>query len=30
VLQIGPDYVYHEHLNEQKLDQLIDQLRAKG
>lgn len=30
VLQIGPEYVYHEHLNEQKLDQLIDQLRAKG
>lgn len=30
VLQIGPDYVYHENLNEEKLDRLIETLRAKG
>ncbi len=30
VLQIGPEYIYQEHLNEMKIDQLIDQLRAKG
>ncbi len=30
VLQIGPDYVYHENLTEAKIDQLIETLRAKG
>ncbi len=30
VLQIGPDYKYHEHLNKEKIDSLIDELRSKG
>jgi NADH-quinone oxidoreductase subunit E len=30
VLQIGPDYIYHENLTEAKLDKLIETLRAKG
>ncbi len=30
VLQIGPDYIYHENLTEEKIDQLIETLRAKG
>jgi NADH-quinone oxidoreductase subunit E len=30
VLQIGPEYLYHEQLTEQKLDQLIDSLRSKS
>ncbi|MCC6752387.1 MAG: NAD(P)H-dependent oxidoreductase subunit E [Saprospiraceae bacterium] len=30
VLQIGPEYLYHEHLTEQKLDQLIDRLRSES
>lgn len=30
VLQIGPEYVYHENLNEEKLDQLIESLRSKS
>lgn len=30
VLQIGPDYRYHEDLTKEKIDQLIDTLRAKG
>lgn len=30
VLQIGPDYIYKENLTEEKLDQLIESLRAKG
>lgn len=29
VLQIGPEYTYHEHLTEEKLDQLITELRNK-
>ncbi len=29
VLQIGPEYTYHENLTEEKVDQLIDTLRAK-
>lgn len=30
VLQIGPEYIYHENLNEEKLDQLIESLRSKS
>ena len=30
VLQIGPDYIYEENLTEEKIDNLIDKLRAKG
>jgi NADH-quinone oxidoreductase subunit E len=30
VLQIGPDYNYEENLTEEKIDNLIDKLRAKG
>ncbi|HRG32552.1 MAG: NAD(P)H-dependent oxidoreductase subunit E [Saprospiraceae bacterium] len=30
VLQIGPKYHYHEHLTKEKIDQLIDDLRAKA
>lgn len=30
ILQIGPEYIYHENLTEEKIDQLIDTLRAKG
>ncbi|HEX5624685.1 MAG TPA: NAD(P)H-dependent oxidoreductase subunit E [Saprospiraceae bacterium] len=30
VLQIGPEYQYHENLTEASVDQLIDTLRAKG
>ena len=30
VLQIGPDYKYHEHLTIEKIDSLIDELRSKG
>ena len=29
VLQIGPEYTFYEHLNEQKVDELIDDLRKK-
>lgn len=29
VLQIGPDYTYHEHLNKEKIDQLIEKLANK-
>ncbi len=29
VLQIGPDYTYHEHLDKQKIDQLIEKLASK-
>lgn len=28
VLQIGPEYIYHENLTEEKIDQLIDRLRS--
>ena len=28
VLQIGPDYLYHENLTEEKIDSLIESLRA--
>ncbi|MBK7233201.1 MAG: NAD(P)H-dependent oxidoreductase subunit E [Saprospiraceae bacterium] len=30
VLQIGPEYKYRENLTPQKIDELIDELRAKG
>jgi NADH-quinone oxidoreductase subunit E len=30
VLQIGPEYIYHENLTEEKLDQLIESLRSKS
>ena len=30
VLQIGPDYTFYEQLTEQKLDDLIDDLRQKA
>ena len=30
VLQIGPEYHYHENLTREKLDQLIDELRRGG
>lgn len=30
VLQIGPDYLYHENLTKEKIDTLIDELRRKG
>jgi NADH-quinone oxidoreductase subunit E len=29
VLQIGPEYTYHENLTESKIDELIDSLRLK-
>ena len=29
VLQIGPEYTFYENLNEQKVDELIDDLRKK-
>lgn len=29
VLQIGPDYTFYENLNEQKVDELIEDLRKK-
>lgn len=29
VLQIGPDYTYHEHLTEEGVDQLVESLRNK-
>lgn len=29
VLQIGPEYTYHEHLTEERVDQLIDELKNK-
>ena len=29
VLQIGPEYTFYENLNEEKVDELIDQLKAK-
>ena len=29
VLQIGPDYTFYENLNEQKVDELIENLRNK-
>lgn len=29
VLQIGPDYTYHEHLDIEKIDQLIEKLASK-
>jgi NADH-quinone oxidoreductase subunit E len=29
VLQIGPEYTFYENLNEEKVDQLIDDLRNK-
>ena len=29
VLQIGPEYTYHEHLNEAKIDELISNLKLK-
>ncbi len=29
VLQIGPDYTYHEHLDKEKIDQLIEKLASK-
>lgn len=29
VLQIGPDYTYHEHLDKDKIDQLIEKLASK-
>jgi NADH-quinone oxidoreductase subunit E len=29
VLQIGPDYTFYENLNEEKVDQLIEDLRNK-
>lgn len=29
VLQIGPEYHYHEHLTEEKIDQLIEELRRR-
>lgn len=29
VLQIGPDYEYHENLTEQKIDELIEKLKHK-
>ncbi len=29
VLQIGPEYVYHENLTEAKIDSLIEELRSK-
>lgn len=30
VLQIGPEYTFYENLNEEKIDQLIEDLRKKG
>lgn len=30
VLQIGPEYAYHEHLTEESVDQLVESLRNKG
>lgn len=30
VLQIGPEYTYHEHLTEEGVDQLVESLRNKG
>ena len=30
VIQIGPEYKYRENLTPQKIDELIDELRAKG
>lgn len=30
VLQIGPEYTYHEHLTEKSVDQLVESLRNKG
>jgi NADH-quinone oxidoreductase subunit E len=30
VLQIGPEYTYHEHLTEESVDQLVESLRNKG
>jgi len=30
VLQIGPDYKYHENLTKEKIDSLIDELMSKG
>ena len=30
VLQIGPEYRYHENLTEEKIDQLIDELRSNS
>ncbi len=30
VLQIGPDYHYREHLNKEKIDLMIAELKAKG
>jgi len=29
VLQIGPEYTYHEHLTEESVDQLVESLRNK-
>ncbi len=29
VLQIGPDYTYHEHLDKEKIDELIEKLAKK-
>lgn len=29
VLQIGPEYTYHEYLTEERVDQLIDELKNK-
>jgi NADH-quinone oxidoreductase subunit E len=30
VLQIGPEYKYHENMTREKLDQLIEELRSKN
>lgn len=30
VLQIGPEYTFYENLNEEKVDELIDHLKAKA
>lgn len=30
VMQIGPEYLYHENLTEEKIDQIIDHLRSNS
>jgi len=30
VLQIGPEYTFYEHLTEESVDRLIDELKEKS